>query len=1292
MTHFDGAIPSMSSSRLSGVIKKKGYDSAPPGFDFGMGDITDSEEQWEKEVGCCMLDYEDTKEFERRNGQNIFHVEEQPWTLSKMLSYLNSRSSFPALTINQAQPIDTAVDLIKLFGNDLRHIIIIRQTLKKMGCKQVQTAYKSSLDLYNAIAVGISKQQSVADIPNVRNHLLTIPFSSENNTADHMKRLIETTAFLFYDIKQQMRFFKFLPPRGWAPQQKKQEELLTHLYYTLKLSPEKKAKVPVPLLRSLFTTASMHTSYGPVFAGESVLEWGKRIREMHDFAMGYLKLHPQGSFITQEKAFLPFNPIETSEQKAVPRRLPPSKIDIICGFQLFMVYRTVEAIEFELAGCPPESTEIPSLPKEVKHQLIQYFSSNESLRMEVSFVVSFPQQFLKEELPISGHRMKVLSPLRPFLNNLAHIPKKSRADPAMEQIYEWIYHSNQEKIPALFRHDYQLAINELEKEDESPMPHAREPRDIVQAVAPLQDILKDEEEFKENALAFAFSYIYNERAGGCFKFLLEVHKSPFMVLHTKHILDYVLEKSHLESLEDDEVFFEFLKHVLPKNLSGPSEKFFTLLIKPYKDSCNQSFPARKKLVGQFFALAFFKGSMPGNFTGLFNEVSDPPSPKDFLNCLEKADPINSDHFFHALHSHLRGTLPLQVQMVFDFYEQFFPCDLSPSAKLFLLSQELPPLPAEIDEETAQYAALIFKGLPHQFEEHHRLHLFYLLIAKHNKLENLQFVRMFEAFLGMQLSPDLAYHYLIGKEKKAFSGAILDGKSQKCLKLEEMNQTGSEEIFSELTKLRSHIAQQQLSKFSISPSTIEEIEDQLGAFLSFLGMNDGSMNELESCTQFLVRSALLNDVSIYHARCFPIGVTASGVLEFPKGSAQYALLPLHHLETMKSSLGYWTQTEQSFTYHFSLVHTATLTTFSGSACLPLSPQMLKNEKEFFFILKELAWATFSDFTNTWEEPITRFSELMGLLDKRARNLWAQYIPQELDKDETIGPALFEFYEELKLCSREATLFLAMQDELPHTAMQKKLQRVGAVMNIRSIEHSSRQIFTILPEGEPFSPFYSVLEDVTPLVSLLNEEVIQGGKELDLHPVELRLCLTEDNEKAIDPEPQVQLTCKPQEVDYEDPEYNKLYEDSCHFAFQGYTMTMRIQHRGQIIETALTLSEKELSDPKRAMQCMQYLTARLKCTFYNKIPVEKRKVSWPDEIGKGSLKQEQKYKFYLDERRENYESSLHSDIIPGERGQRLSDRLKEFERLNYDERIRNSDRLIEIKLKKFDRRWTPNPDDE
>jgi len=910
-------------------------------------------------------------------------------------------------------------------------------------------------------------------------------------------------------------------------------------------------------LTHLFSTAGLFTPNGPVFWGELILEWKTLFPEVAEIGDTFLKKHPHAHVIFSKKGFLPTQPTLLPNGRELPRRLPLSKLSETCAFHHFVVLRTIEAIEWTLGG--------PHFPDNIRHHLITAFTLYENVRLDVSFAISFPERLLKNPLPSSGKVVEILLFLRTLLNlNLGHVPHEYRRDDVMQQLYSWVYETNEENVQGLLSHEYPFAIQEFEKKGESPMARPCHPQQLVQAVFSLRPLYASDETFNENALALVATHLLLDRTEAAFEFVLKVDKHPCIRIHTKHILDYITEKGHLESFEEDEQFFAFLVENLPPNLSDPSEDFFVLLIKPYQTSLEE----RKKQVLEFLMLIKGQGS------------------------------INSDHFFRALHLHLRGKLSPSIQQVFTYFEKMYRRTLSPNEKLFLFLQKLSTPPEKLCPQYIQTVVVPnLQSLPYKFEKTHRLHLFYELITlqslPHIFTQNILFIRTLETFLGMKLSPEVAYQFLSGHP--------------------DLSKKNVEGMFQKLTDLRLRILNQELEKVVIGSDIIEQVNETLGTLTSSEGMQDGQLAVAASITQFVLSSAMLYSRSVHHTRCFPSGVSADDTLEFPKTAAPHALLPLHSVETMKSSLGYWSQTELGLTYHFSIVHTETLTTFSGSAHLPLPFQELKYETDLFQLLKELCWEVFSDTEMNEvpkdDEEITMLSDLLPLY-RRANVLWLGYTSQELDKNGVIAPAFFSFLRELKVNSRKAMLFLATRGQFHTPAFkdEKVLQQAGAAMHIRPVTFENQETFTVLPANlvetsSPYFPFYTVLEDVSPLVDLVNEHVVHSGKELNFHPLELFLTLTVHNQTAVSPPPQVLITCKHETIDHHDPKYDKLHEDTCRFFLQGYKLTLHVQYNFQLVETTLTLSREEFSNPQRATQCMQYLVARLKSTFYRKFFIEK-----------------------------------------------------------------------------------------
>ena len=1058
-----------------------------------------------------------------------------------------------ALFEKKPDPNVLATELITLFGNDVRHRAIISEDF--CGRKVVLDTYNKHQMLYHAILSGMIQKKVVDDLPQVQEHLKAQSFSSKSPVQTHVRNMIRMTGFTLYDIRRQSRYYSLAECDNWKSQQQAQERLPTELYTVLTISHTSDICPSKSALTHLFSTAGLFTPNGPVFWGELILEWNKVFPDVESIGEAFLNQHPHAKIIFSKAEFLPTEPTFLPNGTRLLRRLPLSNLKKTCAFHHFVVLRTIESIEWILGG--------PPFPEKIRSHLMSLFTLHENVRKDVSFAISFPERLLKEQLGYSGITPEILEFLRALLNfNLGHVPKEHRRDEAIQQIYDWAFESNQENVRGLLSHQYPFALQEFEKNEGDPMVRPCNPQQLVQAVSSLRPLYESDEAFSENALALVTTHLLLDRAEAAFNFVLRIHEHPLVRIHTKHVLDYITEKGHLESFEEDEQFFAFLAEILPPNLSGPSTEFFVLLIKPYQTTLEE----RKRLVLEFLEL------MQGEGT------------------------IDSDSFFRVLHLHLRGKLSPQVLEVFAYFEKTYRCKLSPNEKLFLYLQKLSPPPEDLCPQYIQTVVVeTLQSLPYRFERKQRLYLFYEFITLQKRpqafTQYMLFLRALETFLGMKLSADVAYQLLAAHP--------------------DLSQKNVEDMFQTLTELRIRVLNQELERVVISSSVIEKVNETLGSFTTSKWMQDEHLGR--GITEFILRSALFHSRSVHHTRCFPSGVSANDTLEFSHGATPHALLPLHHVETMKSSMGYWTQTDLSLTYHFSIVHSETLMTYSGSARLPLPFQELKFEPDLFQVLKELCWEVFSDtemneFPQNNEE-VTMLTDLLPLY-RRAEKLWLNYTPESLDKNGVIAPAFFSFLKDLKIHSRKAILFLATQGQFHAPAFkdEKVLQLAGAEMLIRPVIFENQETFTILPASlaDPSSPyfrFYSVVEDVTPLVDLINEEVVQGRKELKFHPLQLFLTLTVHNQTAVTPPPQILVTCKPQTVAFHDPKYDKLHDDECRFSLNGYTITLHFQYNLQMVETTLTLSEKELSNPLRATQCLQYLVARLKSTFYRKFFLEK-----------------------------------------------------------------------------------------
>ncbi|MCB1067433.1 MAG: hypothetical protein KDK56_04535 [Simkania sp.] len=995
----------------------------------------------------------------------------------------SSSNGFFSFFGKKSDPNAVAIQLITLFGSDSRHYTILCEALK--GKHIELETFQRRQKLHDVILKGMIQKKPVEELPEVKDQLKQCGFSSSSPVQMQLRNMIQMTGFTLYDIQRLSRHHKLFEP-SWETIQQAQATLSTELYTTLIFS--QKSEIPLSKLGSmhLFSSAGLFTPNGPIFWGELILEWTKLIPGASDIGIPFLKQHPQSGVILGRKGFLPTDTVRLAN-RTLPPRLPPSSQSEACAFHQFVVSRTIEAIEWTVGG--------PPFPVEIKEYLANIFTLHEATRMDVSFATSYPSQLLKDELAISGKTPEILSFLRILFNfNLGHVSKEDRKNAAVQQIYSWAFATNSENVRGLLSHEYPFALQEFEKKDESPMARPCNPNQLVIAVSSLRPLYSNDEEFNKNALALVSTYLLLDRSEAAFEFVLKIYKHPCIRIQTKHILDYITEKGHLESFHED-------------------EEFFAILIKPYPISLKE----RKNLV------------------------------LEFLTLIKGEGPINCDDFFRTLHLKLRGKLSPKVEEVFANFERVFKQALSPNEKLFLYLQKLSLLPEKISLEFVEQVVFPnIQSLSYRFEKTHRLHLFHELISLQDRphifTQNRLFIGVFEEFLGMQLSPEIAYQLL---------ATHLD-----------FSKKNVEEMFHKLSELRSSILNQELDKVILSEKLVEAVNETLGRLTSSEGMLDDHIASSAAIAQFVLSSALLYSRSLHHTRCFPKGVDANDELEFSEAATPHAFLPLHPIETMKSSVGYWTQTQLGITYHFSIIHTETLATFSGSAHLPFPAQMLKEEPDLFQLLKELCWAAFSDteMSKFPEDEVIMLTDLLSLY-RQGNTLWCEFEPKELDKKGVIAPAIFSFLSALKIQSRKAMLYLATQEQFRPSLFkdEKVLQQAGAAMHIRPVTVEKQETFALLPKSlvdrsSPYFPFYAVIEDVAPLVNLMNEQVIQGKKELEGVELNLYLTLTVHNQTAISPPPQVFMTCKPETVNYEDKKYDKLHESDSHFFFQGYKLTL------------------------------------------------------------------------------------------------------------------------------------------
>jgi len=959
--------------------------------------------------------------------------------------------------------------------------------------------------------------------------------------------------------------------KEWSSIQEAQVKLPKQLYTLLKYPHAPfESFTPETLMPYLFSTAGLFTPSSPIFWGELILEWKTYVPDVSEIAEELLAPHPHKSMILSRKDFLPNESVKLPNKMELPPRLPPPKEMKACDFQTYVIHRTIKSIELLLGG--------PSFPPEVFSELSTLFSKYETVRMDVSFAMSFPKKLLTEEFVYGGVVNETLEKFRCLLNLMhGHIPKELRKNPALQTIYLWVFHSKDANIGWLSRAEYTFTMTELNKKVPSPMERPLNPVVLVERVNSLRPIYSKERDHTNNAFALLSIAITHDRIASIFEFILKCHQSPYVTVTTKHVLDYATEKGHLETLVDDEVFFDYVLSLLPENLSGPSEELFNIFIKPYSNTVEE----RKKQV------------------------------QLFIDCMKSksTDPIDSHLYFRALHRELTGKLPLGTYQMIKAFEQEFQIALSTSDKLFFANQPLQALPDSIDltDSLKRVYSEILK-LPYTFETKHLLHLAYEFVRKKESLQaNWPIVQDLEAFLGATLIPEHAYILLSSHLSE--QNIAVNHLMENALPQEE----NLHSIILKLGKLREQILTRHLDDIVIDSELITSIIDCAAGLAKYGVSNSEDVQSCGALIQFLMYSALLYPYSLHHTRCFPTGISETSQLEFPSPSLQHTFLPLWDIDTHKSCYSYWEKSVECYTYSFSIVHLGNLRTYSGTAKLFLTPDQLRKEPELMELLKELCWRIFAEIEvceglKSVQNAKT-FEYLLAAFPSAAKR-WETFSPHALDKNEVIAPALFIFFNELRISSRQAILHLATQGHsyIPSSSAYC-LQEEAVKMHVYPTEFKNKTTFSIVPAGcfkqdDPLFCCYTTVEDVAPLVTLITEQVIGMNKTLIYQPTDCCLTLTMNDQSPLYPPPEVHLSCHQQDISYVDQKFNKMHEAEVSFSLTGYAFSLQINYQSKVIETFLTLDRSEIDHQERLVQWMQYLIARLKSEFYKQFIIQKK----------------------------------------------------------------------------------------
>lgn len=323
----------------------------------------------------------------------------------------------------------------------------------------------------------------------------------------------------------------------------------------------------------------------------------------------------------------------------------------------FVAQMTVVSMEFFFQN---------SIPEEVTKLLIDRFTRDEALRMDLICFVSHlykkiqkdPLFILPEESyeTISKKKDRSLYISSLIILRIQGVVFWEGFTDSTQQIVLWAFKTNRKYLQNLDKFQYLPSAQKCSVKDD-----AINPRVVIPLICSLSLVYeKSEESFEENALALLMGYlrIPEDDYSDVTQVILLFYRSPYFLISTKQILDYLIKdrKKELHSMKT--LYVEFEK-MIPHQVKGETEAFFDCLPKSELGSRRPISWENEEILRRMAA---------------FNAC---------LN-LSEEDEVKSSLYFSALGAFIRCQLtPSHFDLIFLYLDQLPPMRVNEVLSLFL---------------------------------------------------------------------------------------------------------------------------------------------------------------------------------------------------------------------------------------------------------------------------------------------------------------------------------------------------------------------------------------------------------------------------------------------------------------------------------------------------------------------------------------------------------------------------------------------------------------------------------
>lgn len=985
--------------------------------------------------------------------------------------------------------------------------------------------------------------------------------------------------------------------------EKEVNRLANFLYDQLSDNPTPLDYTSFPLL-NLYHSIALLSPDGPITWGALVHTYRDSIPDEHQRAQTLLATYPFPSL-----------------QALLPTGCPiPCRLDAPHqSFQEFVLTITIDGMERFLRI---------SISNQAFGILFEQFKANEAFRRNFSLFMKNPNERLRdfEDQPYySEQEMNTCLAYR-MTFHLAHyhIPAEERDALEAEVLFDWALKSDRKEVMSIDHADYAAS---------DPINYCH-PAAVVPMVESLSRLyVRNGEIFEVHAFSLTLLLVgIRDKAEAFVSFLVRCHDFGPMAITTHKLLQYSHFNEALE-LDDDLHFLEGMQKAAPRGLQGSSTKGFDLFLMKTDLPVSQRldmievFNERLRIPPDeaidpdlyFEALGYF-------FTGRISElhihmfdlysddyphmkvnrkldlliratVRDAQSKIVYKPESDQLDEEASDppYLFKAL----KLADPKKEEMLGIVVELFegrvarrrVSRDTMKSFRTHFLS----PIQGRPSEEHIAYVIDRIDYLGHDFSEAHRLRLFYEFLsleARQDQIHyNIEFIKLIESFTStkQKLAPSVVARFLAYHPN---------------LSVEKLRQLQFH--MQQLIVHRAHCLDRTNLEAAVLPvEALDGIRGRTAEIQSLLGDPDRELELMKEGRMSMMLTAPLLTYIYFASTPLAIRhVTSILPTEAPcRDSPNQGLMPLDiHQDLGKQFYGSWEESDEKCCFRFSVVTKNEKISYSGKAVLPLAPAILRGNAGLLLLLKRFIY--FLGYDGTFSKKGVDVGRVEGFLSyPKVAKEWREFAPTVGDK-ETIGQALFQFCQELRIGLRKAFLYLATNSKYQHIELSSDrmdplyLLRTAACGDLHSRGISHLLVPYDLVRGSRSElTCYGTYHETQYLLERQNSRVDNALKRYSVqerHDFSLNILVNSTGQLL-----PLGIDGKPQDIDYKDREYKEIDGEHDAYKTSGYALTLSTVVDETPLSVRVIYTSYDLYDTNSFRLALSWHIGQLKARVYERI---------------------------------------------------------------------------------------------